>query len=130
MVERRRGLDGEPEDAPLRIAVPQKSLDIPDQIAPAVIPYFRCLLASAGQTEKSDGRVVPPPPGITKGSNCTAFREKAARDAERMLRAQGGLSKAARAAFVEKALQDMDDLGIGAPPPTEEEAAAVKGASE
>jgi hypothetical protein len=119
MIERRRGLDDQPADAPLRIAVPQNSLDIPDEIAPAIVPYFRCLLASAGQTEKSGGRVVPPPKGIAKGSDCAAFRKQAARNADRMLRVQGGRSSAERKAFIEKALQEMDAVPLGPPAPLE-----------
>jgi hypothetical protein len=128
MVERQRGLDGQPADAPLTIAVPQNSLDIPDEIAPAVIPYLRCSLASAGQTEKSNGRVVPPPQGISKGSNCAAAREQAARNADRMLRARGGRGKAERQAFVEKALQDMDEFELA--PPAKEEKSTLEGAAE
>jgi hypothetical protein len=128
MVERRRGLDGQPAGAPLMIAVPQNSFDIPDEIAPALIPYLRCRLASAGQTEKSDGRVVAPPKGIAKGSNCSAFREQAARNADRMLRTQGGRSSAERKAFIDKALQDMDQFRLG--PPAEKHKSTVESAAE
>ena len=115
MVARRRGLDGQPADAPFRIAAPIGSLDIPDEIAPAVIPYLRCQLASAGHPERSGNRVVPPPKGIARGSDCTAFRERARDHADRLLRAQGGQNKAARKAFIEKALQDVDDFHRASP---------------
>ena len=39
-------------------------LDIPDEIAPAVVPYMQCLLASAGVPSYARGRPLPPPPGI------------------------------------------------------------------
>ena len=112
MVNRRRGTDGQAADAPIRVPnmsdIGLGSIDIPDEIAPALLPYMNCRNVSAGIAVFSDGKRVAPPPGIVKGSDCSAHRAKAAKDANLMLKRAGRRGKKERAAFVEKALADFD----------------------
>lgn len=112
MVNRSRGMDGEAPDAPFRLPQVESSLEIPDEIAPAVMPYMLCQVASAGVPMYTEGKkaLIPPPPGITKGSDCGAARAKAATDADRMLKRAGRKGKAERGAYVEKVLRDMDEF--------------------
>ena len=117
MVNRRRGTDGLPADAPFRLPNPEsaasvRSFDIPDEIAPAVIPYLQCLIASAGTPLYAEGRNRPiaPPKGIGKGSDCAAFRLQAAKNADRLLRENGNKSKAERRALIEATLAGLEDF--------------------
>jgi hypothetical protein len=110
MVNRKRGTDGQPADAPIRIPTVESSLTIPDEIAPAVIPYFICLSASAGipVLTEGGGRRIAPPPGLGKGSDCSEARKSAARNADGMLVRQGGRSPAQRRALIESTLEAID----------------------
>jgi hypothetical protein len=102
------------------------SVNIPDEIAPAIIPYVNCQIASAGVPVYADGRRVAPPPGIVKGSDCGAMRRKAARNADRMLREQGMASRKARRALIDRTLAAMDAFQRAShfPPPPQNEADA------
>ncbi|HYE29752.1 MAG TPA: hypothetical protein VEA61_16155 [Allosphingosinicella sp.] len=101
-----------PADAPNleRRAVMRGSMDIPDEIAPAVLPYLNCQIASSGVPVYADGRRLPPPAGIVKGSDCSAMRRQAATEADRMLRARGMASAARRRAIVDDTLARMDEF--------------------
>ena len=109
MIRRRRGLDGQAADAPIRVRE-LASFDIPDEIAPAVIPYLLCRTASSGVPVYTQGKraLVAPPPGMAKGSDCSAARAKASADADRILRQAGHADRAERAGYVEKTLSDLD----------------------
>jgi hypothetical protein len=89
-------------------AVPMGTLDIPDEIAPAVVPYMRCLDASRGMEVRSQGRVLAPPPGISLGSDCSEHRARAARLADEMLRARHRGRRSERRAFIERTLASID----------------------
>ena len=115
VVNRRRGLDGQPPDAPIRLpnltSTSQLArLDIPDEIAPAILPYMGCRLGSAGIPLRSsrDGPEVAP--AVAVGADCTASRGEAARRAEAMLRAQRRGSRSERLAFVERVLASVDEF--------------------
>ena len=116
MINRKRGLDGEPADAPIRLPVVGVAqvgrLDIPDEIAPAVVPYLQCLIASAGVPLYTAGRekLIAPPEGAAKGSDCERFREKAARDADVLLRRHGGKDKQQREATIDRTLMNIEDF--------------------
>lgn len=108
-IRRERGLVEEAVDVPIRVRQ-FSSFDIPDEIAPAVIPYLLCRTASSGVPVYTQGKkaLIAPPPGIAKGSDCSAARVKASADAHRMLRQAGRGDKAERAGYVEKVLSDLD----------------------
>jgi hypothetical protein len=110
MVNRKRGTDGQPADAPMRIPAVEGSLTIPDEIAPAVIPYAICLSASAGLPVFTEGgkRRIAPPPGIGKGSDCSEVRKAAARNADGMLLRRGGGSPAQRRAMIDSTLDAIE----------------------
>lgn len=123
VINRKRGLDGQPADAPIRLptisTLPMGRLDIPDEIAPAVVPYLRCLIASAGVPVYTAGResLIAPPQGVEKGSNCETFRTKARRDAHILLRRQGGRDKQQRQVMIEATLTSIDDFQRASTPP-------------
>lgn len=98
---------------PIRRAVPTARLVIPDEIAAAVVPYMRCLDASRGMEVRSQGRVLPPPPGISLGSDCSRHRAIAARQADDMLQAQHRGRRSERGAFIERTLTSIDNF-VGA----------------
>jgi hypothetical protein len=123
MVNRRRGTDSQDPDAPIRLpndtTLPVARIDIPDDIAPALVPYMTCLIASAGLPMFSEGKPVAPPPGIIKGSDCSAVRSKAFKDADTMLEQAGRKEPGERAAYIDKALAAMDrfQAATNLPPP-------------
>lgn len=88
-------------------------LDIPDELAPAVIPYLRCLNASNGMEVRSNGGVVAPPPGIEEGSDCSAFRRRAAAQGDALLRRRGISSASERQRRVEATLVSIDGFAGG-----------------
>jgi hypothetical protein len=114
VVNRRRGVDGQAQDAPFRLPnladVPTGRFDVPDEIAPAIVPYMMCQAASAGVPVYTEGRkqLIAPPAGIGKGSGCSAARELAARRADLLLRRRGGMTKKARAQLIERTLAGAD----------------------
>jgi hypothetical protein len=98
----------------IRRAVPTARLVIPDEIAPAVVPYMRCLDASLGMEVRNQGRVLAPPPGIALGSDCSRYRAIAAGQADDMLRAQHRGRRSERRAFIERTLAGIDAF-VGTP---------------
>jgi hypothetical protein len=111
---------GEPPPAPppVRRSVARRVLDIPDEIAPAILPYLQCAMASRGVQQRTtvDGPIVRPAAPV--GTDCSPRRTQAARRAEDMLRTQGRGDLAERRAFVERVLAGVDDFvaGAGRPP--------------
>jgi len=93
-------------DTVARGPVMEERLVIPDEIAPAVMPYLGCLLARDGVEVR--GRLDPRPAGVGPGADCTAFREGAARDADTLLRRIGGRSSAEREALIEQTLTSIE----------------------
>ena len=112
-----------PETAPppdsVRVAVVDGRLDIPDEIAAAVVPYMRCLIASSGVPVYTEGRkaLIPPPAGIGKGSDCSAHRSKAARDADYLLKQAGKGPRSKRALYIDKVLASIDAFHWRSSPP-------------
>ena len=100
----------------LRQAVPLGSVNIPDEIAPAVAPYLQCLISSNGVEIRSpDG--TPQPPAVPAGTDCTSRRVEAAQRADRMLRNQGRGTRAERTAYVEAVLANVDRFVSDMPKP-------------
>jgi hypothetical protein len=123
VVNRRRGVGGQAQDAPFRLPnvsdLPGASLDIPDEIAPAIVPYVICKTASAGIPMYTEGRerLIAPPAGFVKGVDCTAVRRQAARNADRLLRDRGGMTRKARSELIERTLAGADAFHRSAVPP-------------
>ena len=124
VVNRRRGLDGQPPEAPIRLPAPGAPirlpapgarLEIPDEIARAVVPYIACLHGSRGTPVYSNG--VRQPAFVAEGTDCRPHRERAAREAERMLRDQRRGSGDERRAYVEAVLARVDAFVAGADSP-------------
>jgi hypothetical protein len=85
-------------------------LKIPDEIAPAIVPYLRCKLASGGMELRSSVNGPVQAPTAPVGADCKKVREQAALRAERMLRDQRRGPSADHRAFVERALTSIDDF--------------------
>jgi hypothetical protein len=86
----------------------QRSLTIPDEIAPAMIIYLNCLTSSQGVpliNERGEAmeRVVP------KGGDCTAHRKEAADKADWMLREYTNRSRKERRQLIENTLDSLDE---------------------
>jgi hypothetical protein len=86
--------------------------DIPDALVPVIVPYVQCLNASAGIPVYRGNReaLIPPPPGIDRGSDCSGIRRKALEQGDRLLKAAGHRDSAERRALVEHTLQQADDF--------------------
>ena len=98
----------------------RRVLDIPDEIAPAIIPYLQCAMASRGVEQRVSENGPRVRPAAPMGADCASHRAEAARRAEEMLRSQGRGSPAERRAFVERALTDVDTFAAGAGRPPAE----------
>jgi hypothetical protein len=86
-------------------------LDVPDEIAPAVLPYMGCLMARDGAEVR--GRLDPRPLGTGPGTDCGPHRETAQQRADTLLRRMGGRSADERSAYIERTLVSMEAF-IGA----------------
>ncbi len=84
------------------------SLNVPDDISPAMDPYVRCRLQSVGATmyDKDD---KPMPALVEKGGDCTAVRTKAVADADVAL-AQQGKKDSVRAKLIAKTVKSIDEF--------------------
>jgi hypothetical protein len=89
------------------------SLDITDEIAPAILPYVSCRLASAGIPLRSSRDGPEETPTAAVGAGCTESRAEAARRAEAMLRAQRRGSRSERRVYVERVLSNVDNFASG-----------------
>jgi len=98
------------EDAQPRTVVVQSGpLDIPDEIAPAVLPYMACLTAAKGSPLRNGPGGPEAFPGRFKvGEDCTGARAEAALNANRMLK--GTRSKKKRSELVETTLSSIDNF--------------------
>ena len=104
-----------PEPGPVtRRPVMGPGLALPDEIAPAVVPYMQCLLDSRGVRSTRDGRDVPPV--FAKGTDCSPQRKLSAQRADEMLRQAGGRSAEKRRTLIESTLASLEAFVAKAPP--------------
>jgi len=97
--------------------VPLGTLNIPDEIASAILPYFDCEMASRGVPLGPPGAQTLPPPGRL-GADCSEIRARAALRAEAMLRDQRRGTAVERRAFVERVLVNVHSfVAVAGPPP-------------
>ena len=86
---------------------PSQTMNIPDVIAPAVLPYLACLYAERGLPllRAADGTQIV----YDKGSpDCSAARERANTDAKKLLLGKAVPDGLSAAAFVDRTLAGMD----------------------
>jgi hypothetical protein len=97
---------------------PMGHLNIPDEIAPAIVPYVNCVMASRGVQMRSSGNAVQAP-AVPAGSDCTPARAEAARQADAMLAGQHRGSRQQRQALIERTLTNVDNFAAASstPPP-------------
>ncbi len=98
------------------------SHNVPDELVPALIPFMNCLAASSGIPVISNGRPVPPPPGITRGSDCGASRQQAQLRGDQILRRLGVEDGEQRRVRVEAALVNAENFAAmsrNPPPPSQ-----------
>jgi hypothetical protein len=109
----------EPESPPtIRRAVPMASLQIPDELAPAVLPYMGCLMARDGTDVR--GSFDPRPRGVERGGDCTPYRLQAAQRADAILRQIGSRSADERRVYVEQTLTSIEAFqAASATPPAQ-----------
>jgi hypothetical protein len=109
----------DPPPPPVEVRVPvirrdvmTSRFEIPDELVPAVVPYMQCLNASAGIPVYRGNReaLIPPPPGIARGSDCSGMRKQALERGDALLKAAGHRDAAERRALVERTLRQADDF--------------------
>ena len=85
------------------------SIQIPDEISPAVVPYMLCMQSASGiPVYGMNDQLLNDPENKT---DCQPVREKAVADGVRMLRNQRlGRNKREREAYVEKVLLNIDEF--------------------
>ncbi|MDP5103926.1 MAG: hypothetical protein NWP98_08375 [Erythrobacter sp.] len=79
----------------------------PDVLSPALRPYLQCELRRAGSKVLSKGEVVE---GPSSESECTAIRETALANANKVLDREGIESEEARARIIKRAFGAIDAL--------------------
>ncbi len=90
-------------------AVSMGTINIPEGISPAIMPYMGCLFASRGTNLRLDpGEPDPRPPGVAVAADCSAQRAEAARRADDILRARHRLNAGRRRALIEETLSNVD----------------------
>ena len=110
----------EPASSPGTVTVEQ-NLNIPDEIAPAMIIYVNCRVSSHGVPMRNErgetmDAVVP------VGGDCTAHRKQAAENADSMLRRYTEQSRKERRELIEKTLNSIDKFtSWSAAPQTEKQ---------
>ena len=93
------------DDAPIRRD--NYSLAIPDQIAPAIIPYLSCLMASHGTPiPAGKGRLVIN--SVKTGGDCGAYRKSSFTMAYLLHSEISNASSSEREAYVESSLEDVE----------------------
>jgi hypothetical protein len=101
-------------------AVARASVEIPDEIAPAIVPYVRCLMASRGVPIRGPGGGAEEAPAAERGADCTPVRREAARRADAMLVAQRRGTREERAALIERTLAGVESFADASALPTPE----------
>jgi hypothetical protein len=97
-----------PPESFTRRPVQGSRLALPDEIAPAIVPYLQCLLDSRGVRSTRDGHDVPPV--VARGADCSAQRKLGAQRADEMLLQSGGKSADQRRALIESTLRSLEDF--------------------
>ena len=115
--EMERALSGAPSGTTRSEALVGR-LPIPDGMGPAILPYLGCLFASRTDFRPGPGAIDPRPPEIGPGDDCGAYREQAARRADRLLRNRYRGSRTERRALIEQVLADADNFITGPAGPT------------
>ncbi|HYJ30916.1 MAG TPA: hypothetical protein VEW25_11310 [Allosphingosinicella sp.] len=103
-----------PQTSIIRKPVMESRLVIPDEIAPAVLPYLGCLMARDGVRIR--GGIDPRPEGVGPGADCTLYRSTAAQDADLILTRLGRLGPQGRAQLIESTLSSIDNFSRPQPP--------------
>lgn len=106
----------EPPSQPpeVRRPVVTARLVIPDEIAPAVVPYLHCLLVQQGIQV---GGVKEVPPKVDDVEGCIKARNEAVEKSDQMLRRQGGRSSSERTKFIETTLVELEAFAKASAPP-------------
>ena len=108
-----------PAGEELQIVRRQVSLDIPDEIAPAVIPYLECLmLVHHGPAVFADRPRTEPGPG----GDCSPHRREATARADELLIRIGGRSPEQHRLFIEDTLGSFEAFTNPASPRNDENA--------
>jgi hypothetical protein len=99
-------------------------IDIPDEIAPAVLPYAKCQMAFWGIANR--GPYDPPVPPVARPDNCEKERTTAATEAESLLKEAGQLNADERKVFIERTLVSIETfMKESAPKPIQDKTDAA-----
>lgn len=102
---------GQGDPQPVRTAETAEkigSIEVPDEIAPAIGPYITCRIMASGTPLIVEGKPVNYNlPGQT---DCAKVRENAAVESDKLLTRRGMNDEAERQAFVDKVLADADSF--------------------
>jgi hypothetical protein len=90
----------------VRRAAPTARLDIPDELAPAVLPFMGCLMARDGTEVR--GGFDPRPRGVGRGADCGPYREQARSRADMILVRIGGRGADERRVYIERTLASIE----------------------
>ena len=91
-----------------RTVVTTATAQVPPVIAPAVIPYFRCIAARNNIAFSRAGQLLPPE--VEQARDCAAVRKTATDEADALLVKAGIVSEQARWAQIAAALSSVESL--------------------
>lgn len=117
------------QDAPgaVQQSVPVARLDIPNEIAPAMLPYLQCKMRSAGIELLAPGSEPTPPRAAPTGADCSRIRQQAAERAARILRDRRQGSADEQRLLIERTLAGIDGfIPASAPVQSSEGSAAPR----
>jgi hypothetical protein len=91
-----------------RTIVTTATAQVPQVIASAVVPYFRCIAARSGIAFSRAGQLVPAE--LDHASDCSVVRKTATDEADVLLKNAGIVSEQARWAQIAAALSSVESL--------------------
>jgi hypothetical protein len=108
---------GNPQPPAIVSKVSTGKLDIPDEMAPAVIPYLYCLNSAVNKRLAKSGGAKAEELGLIESeatAECRPVREKAAVNADKLLKKNDKkIKKPERSAKIETVLVNIEDTAAG-----------------
>lgn len=98
--------DSPPQPIVTETHIERTSINIPDEIGPAIAPYLTCRILAAGSELRVDSKVVAAnKPSLAE---CEAKKEQAVEYSHKLLKKQGMSDKGERVALIDKTMAEVE----------------------
>ena len=99
------------EDAPKPVTIIESkvklgSIDIPNEIGPAIAPYMTCRILASGTELRVEGKALNAEK--PSAADCDTKKEKAVKYAHELLKKQGVSNKNERTSLIDKTMAEVD----------------------